>query len=176
MTSERRKEANRNNAKQSTGSRTAHGKLRAKRNARRHGLATKPAVSTQIERMAKAICGKAANRLQYEEALNIAESQFVVQAVRAARVAAIKRMTAVAATQKEQIVEFCEPPEGEAQTASEEQSSPEIEDDVSAFEHALPEMIRYDRYERRALSRRKRAIRNFVATSILGVRPTLRKR
>jgi hypothetical protein len=173
MPSIRKREANRNNAKRSTGPRTAQGKLSAKRNALRHGLAAQPALSPQIERMARAICGMGASRLQYEDALNIAESQFLVQAVRIARIAAIKRARTVTPTPKQQACEL--PPEGGSQTASEE-SSPEIDDDVTAFEHALAKMTRYDRYERRALSRRKRAIRRFVATSILGVRPTRRQR
>jgi len=127
--------------------------------------------------MAKAICGEGASRLQYEQALNIATSQFAVQAVRAARIAAIKRILSVQPTPNEQIAATgARPPEGEAQPVSEEQSSPEIDDEACAFAHVLPEMTRYDRYERRALSRRKRAIRRFVATSILGVRPTRRQR
>ena len=176
MPSIRKREANRNNAKRSTGPRTEQGKLSAKRNALRHGLAARPALSPQIERLAQAICGMGASRLQYEDALNIAESHFVVQSVRIARIAAIKRVKTVTPTPKQQVADSCAPPEGGSQTASEQQSSPEVEDDLSALEHALPELSRYDRYERRALSRRKRAIRRFVATSILGVRPTRRQR
>jgi hypothetical protein len=178
MPSIRKREANRNNAKRSTGPRTEQGKLSARRNALRHGLAAQPAtLSPQIERLAQAICGMGASRLQYEDALNIAESHFVVQSVRIARIAAIKRVKTITPTPKQQVADSCAPPpEGGSQTASEQQSSPEIEDDLSALEHALPELSRYDRYERRALSRRKRAIRRFVATSILGVRPTRRQR
>ena len=177
MSSERKRQANRNNAQRSTGPRTVEGKLRARGNSRQHGLATQPALLPQIHRMAKAICGEGASRLQYEQALNIATSQFAVQAVRAARIAAIKRILSVQPTPNEQIADTgARPPEGEAQPVSEEQSSPEIDDEACAFAHVLPEMTRYDRYERRALSRRKRAIRRFVATSILGVRPTRRQR
>jgi hypothetical protein len=174
MPSIRKREANRNNAKRSTGPRSVQGKLIAKRNALRHGLAAQPAISLQSERMARAICGMGASRLQYEDALNIAESHFLVQAVRIARIAAIKRVTTVTRTLKQHVADSFElPPERAAQTTSEEQSSPEIEDDLNAFEQALAEMNRYDRYERRALSRRKQAIRRFVATFILGVRPLI---
>jgi hypothetical protein len=177
MSSERKRQANRNNAQRSTGPRTVEGKRRARANSRQHGLATQPALLPQIHRMAKAICEKGASRLQYEQALNIATSQFAVQAVRAARIAAIKRMLSVQPTPNEQIADTgARPPEGEAQPVSEEQSLPEIDDVACAFAHVLPEMTRYDRYERRALSRRKRAIRRLVATSILGVRPTRRQR
>ena len=81
--------------------------------------------------MAKAICGKDASRLQYEQALNIATSQFAVQAVRAARISAIKRMLSVQPTPNEQIADTgARPPEGEAQPIPEEQSLPEIDDDA----------------------------------------------
>jgi hypothetical protein len=80
MASERKQQANRNNAMRNTGPRTERGKLRANLNALRHGLATKQAALPEIERMAKAICGRGASRLQYEEALNVAESQFVLLA------------------------------------------------------------------------------------------------
>src|SRR6516225_9919398 len=140
MPSIRKREANRNNAKRSTGPRTEQGKLSAKRNALRHGLAARPALSPQIERLAQAICGMDASRLQYEDALNIAESHFVVQAVRIARIAAIKRVKTVTATPKQQVADSCAPPpEGGSQT------SPEVEDDPSALKHALPELSRYDR-------------------------------
>jgi len=46
-----------------------------------------------------------------------------------------------------------------------------MQDGPAAFQRALAEMARYGRYERRALSRRQRAIRTFVATSIVGSPP-----
>jgi len=180
MASERRQQANQNNAKRSTGPRTAPGKLRAKHNAQRHGLATKQVALPKVQRMAKAICGKDASRLQYEEALKVAESQFMLQAVRDARLATIKRMMITAPTAKEQTADSGGPLlEGEGQAGSEEQASQENEEQeniVAAVVRALPELARYDRYERRALSRQRRAIRNFVATSILGTRPANRRR
>ena len=51
-----------------------------------------------------------------------------------------------------------------------------MQDGPAVFQRALAEMARYSRYERRALSRRQRAIRTFVATSILGTPPPLFKR
>src|SRR5262249_51909615 len=119
MSSQRKRQANRNNAQRSTGPRTVEGKLRARGNSRQHGLATQPALLPQIHRMAKAICGEGASRLKYEQPLNIATSQFAVQAVRAARIAAIKRMLSVQPTPNEQIADTgARPPEGEAQPVS----------------------------------------------------------
>ena len=105
MTSAKRIEANRRNAKSSTGPRTARGKSLASRNAFRHGLASvalpMPKVSPQIELLAKAICGKSATQEQYELALNVAECEFMVLKVRAARAEVIERMRNVGGARKE---------------------------------------------------------------------------
>jgi hypothetical protein len=169
MTSERKLAANQNNATRSTGPRTAQGKSRSKHNALRHGLTTNtrhnPAVLPQIERMTKAICKQGADRLEYEQALEIAENEFMVLAVRAARVAATIAPTL---TKKSPGANEPKPDDEAEQIVCEGQSSPFTQDEATAFRHALPEITLYDRYERRALSRRQRAIRTFVASSILG--------
>src|SRR5215831_5481006 len=53
-------------------------------------------------------------------------------------------------------------PKGEAVAATQ----------FETFRRALTEMTRYDRYERRASSRRQQAIRTLVAMSILGTPPS----
>jgi hypothetical protein len=175
MSSERQRQANRNNARLSTGPRTSEGKLRARRNVLRHGLATKPTMSSHVERIARAICRESANQLQHEEARNIAESQLLVQTVRAARMAAVRRALVGSPALKQHVADADELSQEDGQTPSQEGSRLEI-DDLIALQRALTEMSRYDRYERRALSRRQRAIRSFDATSILGVRATPRQR
>ena len=228
MTSAKRIEANRRNAKSSTGPRTARGKSLASRNAFRHGLASvalpMPKVSPQIELLAKAICGKSATQEHSELALNVAECEFMVLKVRAARAEVIERMRNVGGARKEKKQGFpteeeyaegllalesgklrpltvlfnraahavlasaakvtgdrklAQAPEQQqsgvapqlagdpAQLVPEETVPPRMHGEISAFQVALPELQRLNRYLQSALSRRRRAIRDFVACSIL---------
>ena len=59
-----------------------------------------------------------------------------------------------------------------AQRSSEGRRPPPMRDDVDAFQRALPELVKMDRYERRAMSRRKRAIRMFEAISMFAPPPS----
>jgi hypothetical protein len=123
MTSDSRTAANRANAEKSTGPRTRGGKVRASRNALRHGLyaagSGETGLSREIERLAQAICQHDAESVGYRQALIIAESFVDITRVRAHR--------------------------------------------VQRLHLALPEILRLERYERRALSRRRRAIRRLDA-------------
>jgi hypothetical protein len=141
MTFQTKIATNRNNDRKRRGPRTAAGKSRVSVNALRHGLAAvtryNPAHSPQIERMARAICGDDQNPLLFDQALVIAEHEIVLLRVRAERVAAIERRR-------------------------DKLNSTECRDEFDAMRHALPDLDRLARYERRAWSRRKRAIRNFM--------------
>jgi hypothetical protein len=53
------------------------------------------------------------------------------------------------------------------QRSDEGQRATQVRDELDAFQHALPELVSLERYERRAVSRRKQAIRMFEAISIL---------
>jgi hypothetical protein len=225
MTSAKRIEANRKNAKSSTGPRTSRGKTRASRNAFRHGLASvalpMPKVSPQIEVLAKAICGKGATQEHYELALNVAESELMVLKVRAARAEVIERMRNIKVPRKEKKQDFPTAQEyaegllaleggkprpltvlfnraahavlaakatgdqklapaaeeqicleaqlgdGVPQEAPKIMAPPQMRDEIVAIHHALPELQRLDRYLRTALAHRRRAIRAFVARSLL---------
>jgi hypothetical protein len=153
------KQDNRSKPKRSTGPRTEVGKSRASRNAIRHGLAAvalrDPAVPAQIERMAKEICGNRASRMKYEQALKIAENEHMLLLVRAARMAAIERIM----LSLEHEARF-----GEPRLEKETASKPSEKD---GLQRALAEIVKYERYERRALSRRQRAIQILVALSVL---------
>lgn len=89
MTSAQKIRANRANAQASTGPRTAQGKARIARNARRHGLSlsviSDPVLSEQVEVLARKIAGEAANEEIYQCACRIAEAQIDLQRIRYAR-------------------------------------------------------------------------------------------
>jgi hypothetical protein len=147
MTSDKKLAANRLNAKKSGGPKTLSGKLQSSRNAWRHGLAAatnaEPALSTDVKRMANAICGdKHTDPDLYDLAVTIARWQIVLLKVRAARNATTEPLNTI---------------------------NPKAED-VEEFAPAVPsdeEGARLDRYERRARSARNRAIRMVEAITIV---------
>lgn len=138
MTSERRLAANRRNALASTGPKSRAGKARAAGNARRHGLAipvrSDPVLAADVEALAKAIAGEGADVELMGLAREIAEAQIEIVRVRRARLKAVK-------------------------SALSGPAIPQAGGLLSA-EHCK-QLERLDRYERRALSRRKFAIRSF---------------
>ena len=89
MTSPRRIQANRANARTSTGPKTAQGRARAAHNARRRGLSLSvfadPVLSEQVEALAREIAGEPTNDDIYQLARHIAEAQIDLQRVRGAR-------------------------------------------------------------------------------------------
>ena len=138
--------ANRENAKKSTGPRTATGKSRASRNAMRHGLESISLVPTgypeRITQIANKLCENDPFPFRYEVALAIAESQVLLERIRTIRASIIsKRKTGIQASR----------PAKPGSGISDEQST------------ALSELASLERYERRALARKRRAIRKFDA-------------
>lgn len=89
MTSARKIKANRTNAQASTGAKTVHGKARAAQNARRHGLSLSilenPILSAEAENLAREIAGKKATREILDLARRVAEPQIDLIRVRRAR-------------------------------------------------------------------------------------------
>jgi len=153
MTSDRKIATNRRNSQQSTGPRSVQAKQRIRRNALRHGIRAlalrTPAISTEVDRLASAICGKDADPADREQALLIAESELVLLRVRAARVEVIEQMVPFAATQKPDV------------TRSASVSLHEPANNLSC----LKQLVTLDGYERRALSRRKRALGSLLRTT-----------
>ena len=128
-----RAEANRRNARRSTGPRTREGMARVARNALRHGLAVPVAALPE--------CGDALRQLT----VLIADED-----TDAARLAAARRVAEATVdlrrihTAKLALMESLEGAEIEGATQSAE---------------LIAQLMRLDRYERRALSRRKSAVR-----------------
>ena len=89
VTSERKIAANRTNARASTGPQTTRGRAHVARNALRHGLSLPvgsiPALSEEVEALAREIAGPGANAATQELARRVAEAQIDLRRVRHAR-------------------------------------------------------------------------------------------
>ena len=89
LTSDHKIKANRANARASTGPKTADGRARAARNALRHALSlpvcSNPALSEEVETLAREIAGPDANAETQDLARQVAEAQIDLRRVRYAR-------------------------------------------------------------------------------------------
>jgi hypothetical protein len=151
MTSERQAQANRANAKKSTGPKTARGKMRAAGNARRLGLSLSvladPMLSDQVAALTRAIGGETSDGDIFELARRVAEAHIDLQRVRQARYQffAARLQGPVRARSTKASVP--------------NSASPDPREFATILVGDFKELKAMDRYERRALSRRKFAIR-----------------
>jgi hypothetical protein len=154
MPSDRELAANRRNARRSTGPRSGGGKKRAGRNAYRHGLSLSiSSIATcapEVERLARKIAGDAEHEIILERARAIAEAELDLARVRRAKIALIERVRAFG------VLASPLPPAIDCSAAMPTQ---EPQRSTEAVRRALPELLKLDRYERRAASRRDRAVR-----------------
>jgi hypothetical protein len=164
MSSAKQIEANRKNAQKSKGPRTAEGKGRASRNSRKHALNTishnNPLFAQRIEAIAREICPERANSALWEQALIIGECTTVLVCVQATRIALIEQSLGSASAHKADADGA-----GRAELGRPQCEPAAPRDELEAMGLAARELDRLQRYERRALSRRKQAIETFIAIS-----------
>jgi hypothetical protein len=180
LTSDRKIKANRANARASTGPKTAQGRARAARNALRHALSvpvcSNSVLSEEVEALARDIAGPAANTETQELARQVAEAQIDLRRVRYARHRLLSDCLSDPyyeshANTRMKFKVICRLLSSKAPDMSMEALEKFVTSTPQGshkFATILPQeakqLLAMDRYERRALSRRKFAIRAFDAT------------
>jgi len=179
MATERQIAANRRNARRSTGPRSAAGRKRSSRNSLRHGLAAGVATTAErlnhVEQLARKIAGANADVVRLGNARTLARAAFELAQIRRVKVTLISRVATfgafetpdaseTAALHFKQLLRCIKrgelaPPSGAVIPAM---PATDPERTAEAIRRALPELIKLDRYERRAAVRRARALRSFV--------------
>lgn len=180
MATKRQIAANRRNASKSTGPRSSAAKKRTSRNAYRHGLTlsltSSAAFAKRLDNLARKIAGGSKNEIIREYARAAAHSEFDLARVRQVKLALIERVSAFGALDAPQVLGPLEEMRylrsiflGRAPPVLPERVDPvatmptqEPERTAEAVRRALPELVKLDRYESRAVSRRNRAIREIV--------------
>jgi hypothetical protein len=186
VTSVRKIRSNRANARSSTGPNTAKGRARSARNALRYGLSlpvlSDPIVSQEVAPLARQIAGADAGPQIQELARRIAEAQIDLRRVRALRHDLFSRAlrdpdydsrsnwnkkVAIALRIVQRPFRYEDIPEEDVRFLD---SKPEGPDKFTTiFTEIAQRLPALDRYEQRALSRRKLAIRAFDAARIRAI-------
>jgi hypothetical protein len=163
--------ANRRNSRRSTGPKTVAGKSEVAQNALRHGLEV-PADRRQtqrgkIEELTVLIAGDGANETVLDRARKVAEAQFDLLRVRRARLSLLSnpkervekvRLADLRRALKNETTRRLAESDALNEGRSRDAGLPTLEEALPVLAEKL---ISLDRYERRALSRRKRAIQEF---------------
>src|SRR4051794_17385722 len=169
MASARQIEANRCNARSSTGPKTRAGKRRSRSNAYSHGLAAvfNREALAEIEELARQLAGEAADPIRLQHARRAAHADFILARIKLLRNAWIQRAYELGC------VEFPTESFRRDSLAWIKQSTPTPmmrfpsapmpppgpKPRAEAIRRALPELVKLDRYEVRAAASRNRAFR-----------------
>ena len=157
MTTPGQFKANQVNARASTGPRTKVGKARAARNARRHGLsvaiAYDSALSAEAEALARRIVGDDVAPAALALARVFAEAQIDLDRIRKVRRHVLTRLVQ----------------EQHDDDPGNDDPADDVGDDVVRSE-MMRQLRRLERYERRALARRRRATAAFDPSLVQAVR------
>jgi hypothetical protein len=184
MASERQIAANRLNARKSTGPRSRAGKRRASGNAYRHGLASSrnlnAVTARQLDQLAREIAGDSKSEIILELARSAAEAELDLARARLAGVGLINRVFVDGTIDRfadelamdkakwqrlraeaRHFLRGAAPPEVPVQDFVDPESLPTLPSEriAEAVRRALPELVKLDRYQVRAASRRNRAIK-----------------
>lgn len=144
--------ANKANAARSTGPKTASGKTTASGNAYKYGLAARlvddAARRSQVENLARKLVLAQSGPCRREQYI-IAEAELDLLRIRDVRAKIINEAIA-----------------GCGLSVANENSVSGMRSDLASFLRALPLLEKLERYERRALSRRRRATKQMYGESI----------
>ena len=161
MATERQRTANRANAKKSTGPKSSGGKKRARQNAYRHGLSSRILSDADwianVEELAREIVDSTGGQIDLGQARSIAHAQLEVFRVRSISTAVVTQIFAdcdhsdwtTSADRKVSAV---------ARAVTEKECALTAE----AISRALAALNALDRYERRAISKRGRAVKLYL--------------
>jgi hypothetical protein len=184
LTSDRQQRANQANAKASKGPKTKGGRARSARNALRHGLSIpvckEPSLSIQAEEIALKLAGPDPDEALLDRARVVGEAQVDLNRVRARRNALVSRLLADPEYQplsaykgqvrKLRTIGRIERILGRSFDIESPIEFERLKDDDEKFativEDRIRELTAFDRYERRAISKRKSTIRAFDSASM----------
>jgi hypothetical protein len=179
VASERQIAANRSNARKSIGPRSSTGKKRSSHNAHTHGLtlSISSAAIEQLEKRTRKIAGGSKDEIILEHARAAAQAELDLARVRQVKVALIERASGLGALDAPQLFGSLAKEMRYLKSILSARAPPSLPERVDplatmptqvpertaeAVRRTLPELVKLDRYESRAVSRRDRAIREIV--------------